>query len=91
MDWNWIVEWTSTDSYGRYNEKDGDIKVFENKDDMNNWLTKMRDRNGGYFKELFIGKADVSLYRKKMSLLQEAEIMGELFEKSKIPWKKENP
>lgn len=91
MDWNWIVEWTFTDSYGRYS-KDGDhsIEIFENEADMKNWLAEKRKHNGGYFKELFIGQADIYLYRRKMSLLRDAEAMGRLFEKSKTPWK-ENP
>lgn len=91
MDWKWIVEWTFTDCDGRY-DKDGEhnIKIFKNKTNMDNWLVKMRKHNGGYFQELFIGQADVDLYRRKMRLLREAETMGKLFEKSRIPWK-ENP
>lgn len=65
------VKWGFTDDYGRVYEEDAYFDWFETKEEAEEFVAKMREGNGGYFKLWKLVKGDYTKFLRIIKLEKE--------------------
>lgn len=74
-----MVKWGFTDDYGRARKEFATIEWFETLEEANNWMAKMREGNGGYFKVWEVKQADYKKYCEMVELMKKVAELEKLF------------
>lgn len=74
------VKWGFTDDYGRAYPQDARFDWFETQEQANEFITKKRQGNGGYFKLWKVAEGDFDKYQLMCKLMAEAENLKREFE-----------
>ena len=73
------VKWGFTDDYGRISEEDAKFDWFETQEQANEFIAKMQNDNGGYFKWWKVAEGDFAKYQRMQELLIEIENLKKIF------------